>query len=385
MALLVSAAVHLCALVFIWQLRAPKDRRDAQQTISLVLQRPALAPMVAVLPPSPPTKPPSRKIARPKATSERADAVERGPQAPEVREGIRVTGGAPRKLSLPSFVTQPKLGLDASSLGETSEPKGEDEGDTHARAEKALAQITEGMRREHAAKRTPIDQRTGQIGRAIANAFTANVGAAKHRIAPNGVVAAEVMGVVEQWQRDMPKGMIGSGTAALDGGTQLEERRKEKAYPDGKDHFDMNFCVGACNQGSHEQARLSTSIAIDHDERGVPIRWTVDRSSGQPAFDEDALSSVQLALGCMKDSQHHVLFCRPLEQKSGPVPRHTRWVLHGIVWRWSHAERLLDPLFKPTGKRIATGLFAGSYLESAVELVELAYWDGASQPASIPN
>jgi hypothetical protein len=124
--------------------------------------------------------------------------------------------------------------------------------------------------------------------------------------------------------------------------------------------------------------RMQALIEIEHDALGVPTRWRIERSSGRKNFDDAALASVQLALGCMKDGSHHVLFCKPLQQTHGPVARHSAWMLSGIVYRWSHMERLLDPHFKPSGVKLSGGPFAGHYLDSRVRLVDLAFWEAAS-------
>ena len=188
--------------------------------------------------------------------------------------------------------------------------------------------------------------------------------------------------IIDQWQREMPE-LQGPGTEQGSQTVTSNRRRGEDSEGGtGLDPTPYNFCFGACSNASHEVMRLQTLIEIDHDALGAPERWRIGKSSGRDTFDDNALAAVRLALGCMKDGVHHVLFCKPLQQTHGPVPRHSVWMLSGIVLRWSHTERLLDPQFVPSGTKISCGPFAGHYLDSEVRLIELAFWE---PPSSLPR
>ena len=363
-ALVVSAILHLAALWFIARLptQPPKTK---QRPVTLTLRSPPPEP--ALREPEPETHTIDVPVRRPRPRPATSTATTTGKAA-------KAESGAPREIALPSFLTpeRPEAPPAPDDIGEST------------RVRERLAALTEENTRITNAKRKGVDPRSQQIARGIENAFTANVKAIRDHTSPKGAIQNGFVTAFEQWQRDIPANL---GPPLPDkANNALERRRGEGTNQPVLDSMPVNFCFGACSASTHEIARLSTRIAIDHDSLGVPTRWTIERSSGMSLFDHDALESVQLALGCMKESAHHVLFCRPLAQPGfGPVPRKSAYVLHGIVRRWSHTERWLDPLFTPSGRKIESGPFSGHFLESAVELVELAYWDPGSQPTSVPN
>lgn len=380
-ALIVSALLHLAALLCVWRMVPRQLAQPKRPPLELTLRSPPVEPTVPKVDPLP-----EKRLAAPKVRPPIAQ-----PPAKPTGETPRVAAesGAPRNdekkpLTLPSFVLPPA----GTGMNEAPRAHGDDGLDEGTRVTRRLAELSAEHARHANAKLRAVDPRTAQIAHGIQNAFDASVAAAKREtnklnVPVIGRIVDDVVGGIEQHFRDvearnhpdpkLPKaGEVGLSTAGADQPDGTQNTKNER-----RPHADVPMiCLGACGIGSHEHLRLSTTIDVEHDERGVPLRWTIAQSSGSVPFDDGALGSVELALGCMRDNGHHVLFCRPLvESTLGPVPRRSKWVLHGIVRRWTHMERVLDPQFKPAGRYIGSGPLSGNYLESAVELVELAYWD----------
>jgi hypothetical protein len=273
-----------------------------------------------------------------------------------------------RQIALPKFESGASL-----SIADEPPPKahGDDGLDEETRVQKRLELLRgEWTEKQHAVAK---DALTRQIGEGLANAFTVKPETAR-RASPNGIVAA-----FEQWQRDLPKfndrngGYIPPGVLAI-AGQDWTDGTINTLMPR-RPRLQAAACFGGCGIGSHEMTRLSARIALDHDRAGAPVGWAMQKSSGDPDFDGEAMAAAQLAFACLKESGHHVLFCRPLAaEKNERVPKRSEWVLHGIVYRWTHAERAADAQFRPSGRFIDAGPFAGHYLDTKVELVQLQYW-----------
>lgn len=360
-ALGISIALHLAALALV-SLTPDNRAKSPPSPIAITLLRPAQRPLP--LPKKAPPRPPPAvipKTAPPKTTEPQTPLQPRAENKPPQ---ANANGGG---LILPSF-----LPTTTNTKIETriAPPVTRGSNEPRTSGSDAMAKLRTQWARETNLRN--IDGRTSQIGRSLLNAFNAN------KTQMNDATPHPVLVIIEQWQREMPAN-LGTGTEAADQTTLTNRRRGEG---DGEsntlDPMQYNFCFGACSNASHEVTRVETLIHIEHDELGVPQRWSIGRSSDRAPFDVKALEAVQLALGCMKDGTHHVLFCRPLEPTHGSVPRHSEWMLSGIVYRWSNFERLLDPQFKPSGTKIAQGPFAGHYLDSSVRLVDLEYWEAAS-------
>ncbi len=101
----------------------------------------------------------------------------------------------------------------------------------------------------------------------------------------------------------------------------------------------FRVCFGACGQ-KHEVHRHSVLVRCLHDESGQVVTWTLLAGSGDKGFD----ANVIFALAALKSKR--------LSAFAGePVPEWSQWSISEVAYRWGVAERLLDPLFRPPGKR----------------------------------
>ncbi len=125
------------------------------------------------------------------------------------------------------------------------------------------------------------------------------------------------------------------------------------------------ICFGSCSGGSHQVAALAVTVDIDHDELGVPAHWRVRVSSGDDAFDKEALSAIRYGLDF---GDTHVLL-------GPPTPRWSRWVFSAHALRYARSDLLLDPGFVQPGKELEehSGILGKTTLVRAVRLVAIEY------------
>jgi hypothetical protein len=130
----------------------------------------------------------------------------------------------------------------------------------------------------------------------------------------------------------------------------------------------FRICLGACGQ-DHEVSRLTALIRVQHDDRGAPLRAEVERSSGRPDFDDYCLGAISLKLEV------------PL-MPGEPVPELSLWKFDQIVYRWSRAERILDPAFKPPGRQDneRSDILGDASVTAEIALVGAIYRGASSHP-----
>lgn len=130
-----------------------------------------------------------------------------------------------------------------------------------------------------------------------------------------------------------------------------------------------SLCFGACGQG-HLIGQLRTIIEVLHDGRGLPAKWHVAVSSGDPAFDIKAEAAIGDA----------VSWARPSVLTAGDTPTWSRWSFSALIYRWHRGELLLDPQFTPPGEKLdrQSNWVADTRLVREVRLVAVRYQDDAA-------
>ena len=125
----------------------------------------------------------------------------------------------------------------------------------------------------------------------------------------------------------------------------------------------VGACFGACDGFKHDSATLQVKVAVQHDAAGKPRSWRVQKSSGEPLYDQAALDSVRDAAAVLP----------PWEDG---VPRETHWEFTYQALRWGRMELILDPLLQTPGREVQNGLLGKTTTVHSIALVWVDMRDG---------
>lgn len=104
--------------------------------------------------------------------------------------------------------------------------------------------------------------------------------------------------------------------------------------------------------GEHEIGRLSAIVDVSKSESDGTLSIIVAQPSGDPEFDKSAIEAVRAAL--------------PQTPKTYSW---SRWRFSAEVYRWSAKDMLLDPTFKPPGRKLPSSGLGAMSMTTSVRLV----------------
>ncbi len=107
-----------------------------------------------------------------------------------------------------------------------------------------------------------------------------------------------------------------------------------------------------CKTCEHEIGRLSAIVDVSRSEGDGEATIIVAQPSGDPAFDRSAVEAVKAAL--------------PSAPKAYVW---SRWRFNAEVYRWSASDMLLDPTFKPPGRKLPSSGLGAMSMTTSVRLV----------------
>ncbi len=107
-----------------------------------------------------------------------------------------------------------------------------------------------------------------------------------------------------------------------------------------------------CKTCQHEIGRLSAIVDVSRSDGDSEATIIVAQPSGDPAFDKSAVEAVKAAL--------------PTAPKAYVW---SRWRFNAEVYRWSASDMLLDPSFKPPGRKLPSSGLGAMSMTTSVRLV----------------
>jgi hypothetical protein len=107
-----------------------------------------------------------------------------------------------------------------------------------------------------------------------------------------------------------------------------------------------------CRTCQHEIGRLSAIVDVSRSESDGQTSFVIAQPSGDSSFDASALAAVRTALPVLPGAFAW-----------------SRWRFSAEVYRFAASELLLDPSFKPPGRRLATSGLGAMSMTTSVRLV----------------
>ncbi|HSI03404.1 MAG TPA: hypothetical protein VLC93_02955, partial [Myxococcota bacterium] len=107
-----------------------------------------------------------------------------------------------------------------------------------------------------------------------------------------------------------------------------------------------------CKTCQHVVGRLSAIVDVSRSEGDSEATIIIAQPSGDPVFDKSAVEAVKAAL--------------PSAPKAYVW---SRWRFNAEVYRWSASDMLLDPSFKPPGRKLPSSGLGAMSMTTSVRLV----------------
>jgi hypothetical protein len=214
------------------------------------------------------------------------------------------------------------------------------------------------------------------MGQAMREAFRADPELTKYQ-------HKELDEVLAQWKNEFVGSSRRETSAAqplymwLDHSAKAREALQQSHHFRPKDEVIFGLlCAGDCGQ-KHETYRLTTLIRIEHGDDGHPLVAIVESPSWLLSFDKLALDTVKATAE------------KEWERPEGtPLPRHSWWKFDNILYRYNWAERVLDPFFKPPGKKrkdSGAWLFGQGHVVAEVSFAGAQYQTDLATSAPFPD